>query len=406
MLSFEYFKILCNCGNEITLTDSDFQPLEKSHPLSIEPEFKIAPIKCPNCDRNGAIKICWKKAIYFPERANDILYRDDVHIDNNFHITECKINILENSPSWPTNQSTQAFINDSLTRIYNEFFLESQQKNFYSVNKCILNFTFEQDSINEIDYSRKDVQQLYLLYYFYAYFLQYKHLYSQIELDSYNIFSIGCGNLIDYYGFRYAKSNDVSYCYYGIDQCNWCYRDLIPDNSSKIFSCNQSLSDCMKNFKSKGLNKSLGLFNVFIFPKSIEYLENEEKDIHELSLLAEAIRETDFKHDKIYLVLNGMKEDIKKDEEKLDLIIAAFADNGFKLKEPITRYDGDKCGLNVVCGDRSLQYPKSIQDMLKIICNPCINKTFCSIQGTLKGDPMLSAEYFKYRIAELVKEGT
>lgn len=404
MLSFEYFKILCNCGNEITLTDSDFQPLEKSHPLSIEPEFKIAPIKCPNCDRNGAIKICWKKAIYFPERANDILYRDDVHIDNNFHITECKINVLDNSPSPTTNLNMQSFINDSLTKIYNEFFLESQQKKFYINNKCVLNFTFEQDSLNEIDYSRRDVQQLYLLHYFYAYFLQYKTIYSKIDLDTYNIFSIGCGSLLDYYGFRHAKDINVSHLYCGIDLYNWCYGDLLPNENAKTYKL--SLSKCIQFFKSKELNKTLGRFNVFTFPKSIEYLESEEKNVHELSLLADAIRETDFKYDKIYLVLNGMKDDIEKDEEKLNIIIAAFADKGFKLKEPITRYDGDKCGMNVACGDYSLQYPTQIQDEIKKICNYCADRSSCAIRGAINDDPMLSAIYFKYRIAELVKDKT
>ena len=402
MLFFEHFKILCACENEITLTDSDFQPLKKSHSLSIEPEFKIAPIKCPNCDRNGSIKICWKKAMYFPECANDILYRDDVHIDDGFRITECKINVLENSPSGATNLNPQTFINDSLSKIYNEFFLESQQKNFYLNNKCVLNFTFEQDSLNNIDYSRRDVQQLYLLYYFYAYFLQYKHLYSQIVLESYKIFSIGCGSLLDYYGFCLSQNKDTSHFYYGIDQYKWCYGNLI--SNSNVNSETKSLSDCIKEFKSRGLDKTLGLFNVFVFPKSIEYLENNEKGIHELSLLADAIKQTEFKDNKIYLILNGMDNDIEKDEEKLNLIISAFSEKGFKLKEPIARYDGVKRGLNVVCGDNTLQYPKTIQNEIKKICNHCAGKGTCPINGSINDDPMLSAEYFKYRIAELVKE--
>ena len=401
MLKFEHIKILCPCENEINLKDSDFHPLEDYSPFSIQPEFKTASIKCSKCGKEGTITICWKH-IARHDGVNDVLSPSDLTITNDFHIIESNIDISNDSTFGTTSLNTQSFINDNLEKIYNEFFLESQQKNFYLNNKCALNFTFEQDAHNNIDYSRRDVQQLYLLYYFYAYFLQYKHLYSQIELESYKIFSIGCGSLLDYYGFRHSKKDDVSHCYYGIDPYYWCYRDLIPNQNIAIR--NKSLADCVKDFKSTGLNKTLGLFNVFIFPKSIEYLENNEKGIHELSLLADVIKETAFKNDKIYLILNGMDYDIEKDEEKLGLIISAFTNSGFVLNSPILRYDGEKCGLNVVCGDNTLQYPTQIQDLLKKICNYCTNRGACPFHNTLKSDPMLSARYFKYRIVELVKE--
>ncbi len=400
MLKFEHIKILCPCENEINLEDPDFHSLEKISPLSFRPEFKTASIKCSKCGKEGTIKICWKH-IALHDGVNDILFSNDLTITNDFRIIESNIEILKYSPA-TTPLNTQSFINENLEKIYNEFFLESQQKNFYSNNKCALNFTFEQNSLNNIDYSRRDVQQLYLLYYFYAYFLQYKHLYSKIELESYNIFSIGCGSLLDYYGFRYSKSNDVSHKYYGIDQYSWCYRDLIPN--SKAVSRNKSLADCIKGFRSQGLNQTLGSFNVFIFPKSIEYLENNEKGIHELSLLADAIKETKFKDDKIYLILNGMDKKIEEDVDKLHLIITAFKNCGFVLNGSMLSYDGEKCGLNVFCGDNTLQYPTPIQTSLKTICNYCANKNSCSFCNTLKGDPMLNAIYFKYRIVELVKE--
>ena len=400
MLKFEHIKIRCSCKNEFNLADSDFQLLEKVSPLSFQPEFKTALIKCSKCNKEGTIRICWKHvALYYG--VNDVLFPNDLTITNDFRIIESNVEPLKYPTSEPKPLNRQSFINESLEKIYNEFFLESQQKNFYSNNKCVLNFTFEQDSLNNIDYSRRDVQQLYLLYYFYAYFLQYIHLYSQIELKSYKIFSIGCGSLLDYYGFRHSKKDDVSHRYYGIDPYYWFYRNLIPNQNTAIRD--KSLADCVKNFKSIGLNKTLGLFNVFVFPKSIEYLENNEKGIHELSLLADAIKETEFKDNKIYLILNGMDNDIEKDEEKLGLIIAAFTNRGF-ISKPIFSYNGEKCGLNVVCRDNTLQYPPLIQTALKTICNYCSNKNSCTFPNTLKGDPMLSAIYFKYRIVELVKE--
>ena len=282
--------------------------------------------------------------------------------------------------------------------------MNPNKKKFLLNGKCVLNFNFVPDSPDEIDYSRRDVQQLYLLCYFYAYLLQYIHLYSQIKLETYNIFSIGCGSLLDYYGFRYAQNKDDSYSYYGIDQYDWCYRDLIPN--SNVESHSKSLSQCISDFKQSGFNNNLGKFNVFVFPKSIEYLEDDEKGIHDLSQLAKAISKTDFEHDKIYVILNGMDNDIEDDEKKLDIIIEAFTSKDYTLKEPITSYNGEDKGLNVVCGDSDLQYPGNIKNLLSYICDYCADKDSCSNYDNLKKIPMLKAKYFKYRIAELVKEKT
>lgn len=402
MLKFTYFNILCSCHYNIELQDSDFlSPPKTSRSRISLSESKTTSIKCPSCGKEGKLKIQWNH-MHFPGYAYGVLYRNDVRIDEDFHITECKINVLRHSPFSPSNLHIQTFINDSLTKIYNEFFLESQKKNFRLNGRCVLNFNFIPDSLDEIDYSRRDVQQLYLLCYFYAYFLQYKHLYSQIELDLYNIFSVGCGSLLDYYGFRYAKNNDVSYNYYGIDQYYWYYRDLI--SNSNVESYNKSLSQCISDFKQDGFNNNLGKFNVFVFPKSIEYLENDENGIHELSQLAKAISKTEFEHDKIYVILNGMDNDIEDDEKKLGLIIEAFTSKDYTLKEPITSYNGEGKGLNVVCGDSDLHYPENIKNLLSLICDCCANKDSCPNYGNLKKIPMLKANYFKYRIAELVKE--
>lgn len=404
MLKFTYFKILCSCHHNIKLQDSDFLlPPKTSRSRFALSESKTASIKCPRCGKEGKLEILWKQ-MCFPGHANDVLYRDNVHIDDDFHITECKIDVLKDTPSEPSHTNIQAFINNSLARIYNEFFLESQQKNFYINNKCVLNFTFVQGAPNNIDYSRRDIQQLYLLCYFYAYFLQYEHLYSQIELDSYNIFSIGCGSLIDYYGFRYAKPNDVSHFYYGIDQYDWSYRDLIPNSNAK--SHKKSLSQCISDFKQSGFNNNLGKFNVFVFPKSIEYLENDEKGIHELSQLAEAISETEFEYDKIYVILNGMDNDIEDDEKNLGLIMEAFTSKNYTLEGPIISYNGEDKGLNAVCGNSDLQYPSNIKNLLSCICDCCADNDSGPSHDKLKKIPMLKAKYFKYRIAELVKEKT
>lgn len=401
MLKIKKIRIKCKCDSEICLEESDFTPVEGLSRFSFKKKIKT-PLVCSRCNQNGLLTVCVQDSLrtMFGDYTLSV---GDLEFVGDFTVVEWNVSVLKRVDVDPHGKNIQDFIDDSMHEIYNSFFVESQNKGFCLNGSCVLNFNFLQDHCNEIDYSRKDVQQFYLLRYFYAYFVEYMKLYSEIDLDKYHIFSIGCGSFLDYYGFRYAKGPEVSCSYLGIDCIDWKYKNLIPYDDRKVKFLQKSLLDCVYFFRTQGLDKALGFFNVFMFPKSIEYLENEENGAHDLSLLADAIKETNFKFREVYLILNGMNEKIEDDEEKLYIIKEAFLESGFQVEGEELKFDGSKDSLYKLSG-KELRFPNTIKGLIEKICNKCVCSQGCFECSSLKSYPMLNAVYFKYRIIKLVKK--
>jgi hypothetical protein len=228
-----------------------------------------------------------------------------------------------------------AFLNQSIQRIYDDFIQIISRSSPLENQKCSLYFTFVKGDPDEIKYSKKEHQQLYLLRYFYAYLIEYWYLYSKISLKSYNIFSIGCGCFADLYGFLCAMDSNTTYSYYGIDCEYWSYKDLLPNPYMHGIFEKKSLSTCIADFQKQGLNETLGNFNVFIFPKTIEYLENEW--VNDVTALAKCIKQANLKNKTIYLILNGMEDLFEKDVERLDILKDAFISKVFYVEKELTK---------------------------------------------------------------------
>ena len=87
------------------------------------------------------------------------------------------------------------------------------------------------------DYSKPEIQQLYLLKYFPAYLIEYYEIFNDILKYKFialpfNVLSVGTGCGIDYWGLEFALRDhgmdSADYVYYtGIDKIPWNYREYL-----------------------------------------------------------------------------------------------------------------------------------------------------------------------------------
>ncbi len=247
-------------------------------------------------------------------------------------------------------------------------------------------------------YEKKELQHLYMLRYFYAYLLEFWWLFNFIKLDRFNIFSIGCGAFVDLLGlFTSNKSYGKNATYCGIDPVDWEYRDFIrsilPHNYEINFQ-QQRFEDYVEMPDGKNV---LGRANVIVFPKSIEYLDT--------SVWKKNVEETDFKENVIYLVMNAMDFDYKKDVYKIDYFAKLLETKEYNIsdiKEKTVFVPQWFCQF-----PDSPQYPSDVSDSWFFkLPSQCISYAQCANEECyLKkyNSPIYSTGSFQYKIIKLVK---
>lgn len=290
----------------------------------------------------------------------------------------------------------QVFINNCMERIYKDYISNLSSGNTFIHGKCDSFFTFEKNDPDEIKYSKHNHQQLYLLRYFYSYLIEYRYLYNQLDLNELKVFSIGCGCFLDLYGLLFAIKEGTYFSYYGIDVEDWQYKDLVSDLTMRSLFEQKTLGTCLADFSKTGLNESLGSFNVFIFPKTIEYMENS--NTKEISALAAYVKKTTFKEDVIYLILNGMEQLFQEDIDRLDILKNAFCQIGYKVREESQKPANFSSSFYRLSGLK--KFPDEKMDFLKDICSKCSNKG-CSSPKKPSKSPILNTNSFNYKIIRL-----
>ena len=247
-------------------------------------------------------------------------------------------------------------------------------------------------------YEKKELQYLYMLRYFYAYLLEFKWLFNYVELDYFNVFSIGCGAYVDLLGlFTSHKSYEKNVTYCGIDPVDWEYRDFIKSTLPHNYEINfqqQRFEDYVGMPDGKNV---LGRANVIIFPKSIEYMDT--------SAWAKIVEETDFQEKTIYLIMNAMDFDYKNDVYKIDYLAKLLETKVYNVcdnKEKSEFVPQWFCQF-----PESPEYPHDISDSwLFKLPSQCISYTQCTNEDCyLKkfNSPIYSTSSFQYKIVKLVK---
>lgn len=274
----------------------------------------------------------------------------------------------------------QTFVDSFLSKIKSDFINYVNQCKKSGNSLCDVNIDFRE----KVLYERKEIQQHYFLRYFYAYFLEYHYIYKKINLEKFNVLSIGCGPYVDlaslYFVIGKAKEKIK---YYGVDPVDWNYKDDLEKANSCCFF-HGTLDSYLKD-------GDISEHNVFIFPKSMEYLD--------ISLLVNKIEQTIFKEKRIYLILNGMEKNFESDEKKLDVLSCAFFDVGYRESGSLKREKN--------IAERFKDLPEQIQytdkNWLTTLSKECVQKTKCFKECPLDRYPILKTTSFFYKIIRLEK---
>ncbi len=276
-----------------------------------------------------------------------------------------------------------------------------------SDNLCVLK-TLNYQAGQKPDYSDIHIQQLYLLRYVFSYAFEYKSIFDTLFerekfKDCIQVASIGCGNMIDYWGLIEAldeiRNSECQIKYKGIDTIDWKYKieargqdevSFIKANAATIFT---KASDLVSN--------------VYIFPKSISEFSNEEfQDI------CEGFRNKRIRKNRIHILisLRADQGSMDRDMERSGKLIMAVKQNGFATKDNATTYihykDEDR-GIKKI--DYKFEYPGEAIDLLTSLDKKCSayrnNKENCTDDcKNLSRWPVLKAKNIRYQVLSFARK--
>lgn len=250
----------------------------------------------------------------------------------------------------------EEFVNSVMGEISEDFKISLEEEGNYCVLKS---FRFNDDNIP--DYSKKIIQQYYLLRYFPAYLAEYYEIYSDVIRtnflgNEFNILSIGCGSAIDLYGVHYAVEDsnyDIEIKYTGLDIIEWdywyeCHEEayFIHDDIGNLYEFNEDM------------------YNIIIFPKSIG--EFSESDFEKLK---ECIRNSRFINDRIVFIASLRNTRIDLDMGRAEEVINIIADKGYEILDDIntyTHFNQKDNGWNYYINEivPNLKYPEEIKEFM------------------------------------------
>lgn len=270
-----------------------------------------------------------------------------------------------------------------------------------SDNLCILK-TLNYQAGQKPDYSDIHIQQLYLLRYAFSYAFEYKSIFDTLFerekfKDSIQVASIGCGNMIDYWGLVEAldenRNGECRIKYRGVDTTDWKYKIEAREQDEVSFT----KANAATIFTKTGTLIS----NVYIFPKSISEFSNEEfQDI------CEGFSKKEIQKDKVHILisLRADQGSMDRDMERSEKLILSIKQNGFITKDNAKTYihykDEDR-GIKKI--DYKFEYPDEAIDLLTSLNMKC--GSYISNGENCTGDcknlnrwPVLKARNIRYQV--------
>lgn len=215
--------------------------------------------------------------------------------------------------------------------------------------------------------------------------------------DSIEVASIGCGNMIDYWGLVEALDeigNGECYIKYrGIDIIDWNYKIEAREQDEVRFTKVNAATIFQKT--------SALISNVYIFPKSISEFSNEEfQDI------CDSFRKKEIQKDRIHILISLRSDQgsMDRDMERSKKIISAMQQNGFTTEDNATtfiRYKDEDRGIKKI--DYKFEYPEDAIELLISLNTECStyvsNKKNCTSDcENLKRWPVLKARNIRYQV--------
>ena len=268
-------------------------------------------------------------------------------------------------------------------------------------NLCVLK-TINYQAGQKPDYSDIHIQQLYLLRYVFSYAFEYKSMFAtlferEVFRDTIVVSSVGCGNMIDYWGLVEALDEaENSRCkikYRGVDIVDWNYKmearaqdeiNFIKANAAVVFKKARTLES-----------------NVYIFPKSISEFSNEDFEI-----ICKCFSKKEIQNDRIH-VLVSLRSDqgsMDRDMERSAKIISALKKNGFVTEDNATTYiyyEDEDTGIKKI--DNKFEYPNRALEFITSLNTEC--STYLSNGGNCADDcknlnrwPVLKAKNIRFQV--------
>lgn len=256
------------------------------------------------------------------------------------------------------------------------------------------------------DYSKPEIQQLYLLKYFPAYLIEYYNIYSKIiKLDflstPFNILSIGTGCGVDYCGLEFAlrdsEMNSADYAYYtGIDRITWNYREYFGNKDCLYLD--KDITEWNKldknNYSIIMFPKSIGELNGNDFQKILDIFNNSKFQCNKM-IIASSVRELS---DEI---------DVHRLSNLIDIFIKEHGYTCLDKKATYTHFKED-VGLRKIFSD--FVYPQDILDFLANLLEQCEgyrlneqNSCEAECESILNRWPILKTGHIKFQIKRLEK---
>lgn len=293
-------------------------------------------------------------------------------------------------------------ITDYILDVYNDFSKYVEKNN----GLCALK-ELNYEAGKTPDYSNIHIQQLYLLRYAFAYAFEYKSMYETLFLrekydDEILVTSIGCGNMMDYWGLvdaleRY-KSRRCSIEYVGIDIIDWNYKIKPREKDSVEFIHNNVISYFQKN--------NIFNFDIFVFPMSISEFSDEE-----FQCICDSFQRNEMQKDKIHVLisLRGDEWSLERDRERSKKIVEALSTKGFVAKE------GKDCfyklnNVAIKALDNKYVYPDEAKELLRSLDTKCdtiyyIGESCSDECKKMNRQPILMANNICYQVLSFEKSG-
>ncbi|TET32849.1 MAG: hypothetical protein E3J72_18640 [Planctomycetota bacterium] len=258
------------------------------------------------------------------------------------------------------------------------------------------------------DYENELIQQYYMLRFFPAYLAEYYLIYRKLFRKRFirsplNIFSIGVGCGIDYYGLHFAAKDDENNRlknmeYTGIDQVDWLYwNDFGRKNIHYI------VKDITKWSK---LDEDS--YNIIIFPKSIGEFSNKT-----FTHIKNIFRNSTFSAKRIYFLCSLMDVEYAKgvDIGRLSSLVDIMKrKHGFSCQDDPEKFWRLKKDAGIITVCNGFMYPDDIIDELRKLLERCPtyisngNESCESNCANINRYPILRTKYMNYSILRLEKK--
>lgn len=288
-------------------------------------------------------------------------------------------------------------IREYIERVFRDF----QAYAAFADNLCKLNdLTFQGGALP--DYDDENIRQLYLLRYAYAYGFEYKHIYAAILyrqniLPEIEVTSLGCGNLIDYWGlasnFNGKTYEDRKITYYGLDVKDWDYK-VKCRKQDDVFFIQKNAADWFDDLAEL-------TSDVYVFPKSISEFSDADFDRICDNFKTKPITKDIFH---VFICLRSDSGSMTYDTERSKKIMAAVTANGFTSDDDANLYrllvENEKKIREL---DDEFSYPGRVITYLKELNIHCAAYEETAVGCTEHCDnltrfPILNASYVKYQL--------